>query len=150
MEDLVDDVLGVEHGVTDGFGVEIDLVAPSSAKVKGDESDILSVVDNLIANAERHGAPPVKVGLFSRAGMIQLTVTDAGGGVDRAKLDWMFQRGATSHPDGSGIGLARSRSLAESNDGRLTATTVEDGRLRFELALPAERAYRTDFGTLVS
>ena len=89
--------------------------------------DLVSVVGNLVDNAidaAAAGAGPawVRLELTSdrRRGMLELTVTDSGTGVEPALAETIFTRGFStkpSGPTGRGFGLALVRELLESNGG---------------------------------
>jgi signal transduction histidine kinase len=49
-----------------------------AAKVLAEPAQLEAAVDNLIANALEHGAPPVRIEASSRAGRIRIAVIDAG------------------------------------------------------------------------
>ncbi|MCB0895720.1 MAG: HAMP domain-containing histidine kinase [Nocardioides sp.] len=81
------------------------------------------IQENLVTNAEIHGAPPVRTSREQVGSWWVLTVEDEGPGMDAAMLDRATDRfaradDARSRP-GSGLGLAIVRSLAESAGGEL-------------------------------
>jgi PAS domain S-box-containing protein len=63
---------------------------------------------------------------------------DTGPGLDPEKLDRLFQSFYTTKPDGIGMGLAISRSIAEAHGGRLSATPNEPRGAVFRFTLPVE------------
>ena len=54
------------------------------------------------------------------------------------KLDCLFQSFYTTKPDGIGMGLAISRSIAEAHAGRLSAAPNQPRRAVFRFTLPVE------------
>jgi signal transduction histidine kinase len=60
-------------------------------------------------------------------GQFQFSVSDRGVGLPRKEVDQIFSAFFTTKPQGSGMGLAISRSIVESHRGRLWAT-ANDGR----------------------
>ncbi len=101
-------------------GIEIDLRSPESATVEGDVGEVLSVVENLLANAIRHGESPISVEILpTDDSRLELAVSDAGSGIESADSEWVFERGASTDPFGSGIGLHRAARLAAANNGSL-------------------------------
>jgi signal transduction histidine kinase len=96
------------------------------------------VVSNLLLNAVRHGAPPIRVTAEQRDRHLRVSVEDAGGGVPeelRARLFERFARGDAGR--GSGLGLAIARAYALAHGGDLIYHPGEHGA-RFELILPQD------------
>ena len=58
---------------------------------------------------------------------IQISVNDTGPGLPTGKADQIFDAFFTTKPQGSGMGLAISKSIIESQGGRIWAT-ANDGR----------------------
>lgn len=136
-------------------GLSIELQAPPAARVRAHESDVLAIVENLISNAERHGAAPILVEIVDRGQWIELAVSDRGGAVVDPDLARMFHRGFTSHRSGRGIGLPRALRLAQANRGALNASVNAQGRTTFTLSLrpdppPVEEPATSDTRELVS
>ena len=117
-------------------GVTIDLRAPTSAQILGEESEVMAIVDNLLSNAMRHGADPVQVAIEEHSGHVKVRVTDSGRVVDATQTTGFFKRGFTSHSDGEGIGLDRARMLAELHNGTVAYEPGDDGKTSFVLTLP--------------
>lgn len=117
-------------------GVTIDLRAPTSAQILGEESEVMAIVDNLLSNAMRHGADPVHVAIEEHNGHVQVKVTDSGRITDPTQTSSFFKRGFTSHPDGDGIGLDRARMLAELHHGTVVYEPGDNGKTSFVLTLP--------------
>jgi two-component system sensor kinase FixL len=65
-------------------------------------------------------------------------VHDTGPGLDPEQLDRLFQSFYTTKPDGIGMGLAISRSIAEAHGGRLSAAPNKPRGAVFRLTLPVE------------
>ena len=67
-------------------------------------------------------------------------VRDTGPGFEPEQLDQLFQSFYTTKPDGIGMGLAISRSIAEAHGGRLSAAPNKPHGAVFRLTLPIEEA----------
>lgn len=82
------------------------------------------IVANLVANADRHGAPPVEISARMRAGRVELTVADTGPGP-----------GAGPGGGGYGLGLSLAMRLAEAQ-GLLLEPPVDGEGGRYRLVFP--------------
>jgi signal transduction histidine kinase len=71
-------------------------------------------------------------------GRLLFSVSDTGVGLPTEKLDQMFSAFFTTKPQGSGMGLAISRSIVESHAGRLWATANGRRGATFHFSLPAQ------------
>ena len=69
---------------------------------------------------------------------VSVEVQDTGPGLDPEELDRLFQSFYTTKPDGIGMGLAISRSIAEAHGGRLSAAPNKPHGAVFRLTLPVE------------
>jgi signal transduction histidine kinase len=69
-------------------------------------------------------------------GQLQFSVSDAGVGLPLEKMDQIFSTFFTTKPQGSGMGLAISRSIVESHGGRLWATANDGRGATFYFTLP--------------
>jgi PAS domain S-box-containing protein len=102
-------------------GVVIRATAEPGLLVRGDRDRLAQAVDNLVANALRHGAPPVLVSARAdRADpdTVEIEVRDAGAGVREEMRERLFDRFASGRSGGgTGLGLYIVRQLARSHDG---------------------------------
>ena len=108
-----------------------------------DAAKVERIVENLLANAERHTTPdtPVWVRLARREDGVLLAVEDAGAGVSRelrAELFEPFRRGpqAPTRTPGAGIGLTLVARFAELHGGRAWVEEREGGGASFQVLLP--------------
>ena len=70
-------------------------------------------------------------------GQLLFSVSDTGVGLPTVNLDQIFSAFFTTKPQGSGMGLAISRSIVESHGGRLWATANGGRGATFHFTLPA-------------
>ena len=151
-----------------GLNVILDLTA-SYHHVKGDRARLFQVVWNLVRNAARFSAgagtlwirtsnsagtcdkqhdPGAGAGGTEVAHQLIVELTDTGIGIDPAMHDRVFEpfyqgdADVRRRPEGLGLGLAISRSIAEAHGGRLELESSSPGqgsRFRLELGtVPAE------------
>ena len=119
----------------DGRPVEIDVPADLPL-VRADAVLCERILVNLLHNASRHGAPPIRIEGGVAADRLEMAVSDAGPGVDAAIAGRAFEPFvAGPRTGGTGIGLALSRGLARAQGGELRLEQVGD-RTRVVLGLP--------------
>jgi len=115
--------------------------------VSADRVQLQQIMINLIVNAieamagASNGSRELKIvsGIDDRNDVF-VEVQDTGPGLDPEKLDRLFQSFYTTKPDGIGMGLAISRSIAEAHGGRLSAAPNQPHGAVFRLTLPVEEA----------
>ena len=112
-------------------------------RLNGDAGAIRQILLNLGGNAVKYAAPgPVEITLsVDDAGVLTAAVADHGPGIPPEKLENLFCPGVRDAAgEGTGLGLAVSRSLAESMGGTLTAhSRVGQGSV-FTLRVPQKPA----------
>ncbi len=93
------------------------------APVAISEVQVARLVNNLLDNAHRHGAPPIRVHVDAPEGYVRLTVTDGGPGMSPEMLSTAtrrFARAAESRPrEGFGLGLSLVESIVLRAGGEL-------------------------------
>jgi len=121
-----------------GIGYEQRFVAEPVIHTDGDR--VLQIVTNLLDNAfawtPDGGA--ISIGLDSRNGTVEVTVSDSGPGVPLEERERIFRPFfSRDESRGTGLGLAIARELAHALGGELGLDSSPDGGARFELTLPA-------------
>jgi C4-dicarboxylate-specific signal transduction histidine kinase len=113
--------------------------------VSADRVQLQQVLINLIINAIEAmagaGDGPRELTIVSRiddANDVVVEVQDTGPGLDPKQLDRLFQSFYTTKPDGIGMGLAISRSIAEAHGGCLSAAPNNPRGVVFRFTLPVE------------
>jgi two-component system sensor histidine kinase MtrB len=123
--------------------VQLDAAPAVHARVDRRRLDV--IVANLVANALRHGAPPVRVRVSASADEACVEVTDHGPGLAEEVLPHVFDRfykadAARTRTAGSGLGLAIALENARLHGGTLSAGNAPGGGARFVLRLPREES----------
>ena len=95
---------------------------------------------NLMLNgieAMREEGGELTVTAQSEGGQVRVTVSDTGAGLPAEKLDQIFTPFFTTKAEGTGMGLAISRSIVEAHGGRLWAANNNERGASFHFTLPA-------------
>jgi signal transduction histidine kinase len=102
--------------------------------------DLVVVVDNLMDNARKHGARQLKMkARQSRAGKIEVLVSDDGRGMDEDRIDArkIFDKGYSSTEGGTGLGLFHVRQVLQRMGGSIELDPQRQrGRADFVITLP--------------
>ncbi len=111
-------------------------------KTTADRVQLQQVLMNLMLNGieamkETGGRLTVKSQLGEQ-GQLLISVSDNGIGLPDDETDQIFNSFFTTKPQGSGMGLAISRSIIEAHDGRLWATANDGRGASFHFTLPGE------------
>ncbi|MET0680205.1 MAG: PAS domain S-box protein [Burkholderiales bacterium] len=141
---LVNEVVRLAAAEARQNGVELDTRLEVGLQVVlADSIQIQQVLLNLVRNAieaiAMSGAEERRVLLSTRASgedMIEIAVADTGPGLAGTDLEKVFEPFYTTKPEGIGIGLALSRSIADAHGGRLWATANAGPGATFRLTLP--------------
>jgi signal transduction histidine kinase len=143
------DVNGIIHemftllkGEADRFSVVMgtDLSA-ELPKIMADRVQLQQVFMNLILNAieamEKSGGE-LAVKSEMQDSQLQFSVSDTGVGLPAERMDQIFSAFFTTKPQGSGMGLAISRSIVESHGGQLWASANNGRGATFHFTLPIQ------------
>ncbi|HEU5477686.1 MAG TPA: GAF domain-containing protein [Gaiellaceae bacterium] len=127
----------VVQGASIAESVELDIPDDLAAVV--DPVVVERVVSNLVANAARYGAPPIRIEAQQRDRHLRVSVEDSGPGIPRELEGRIFDRFARGGgQSGHGLGLAIARAYAQAHGGDLVYDPRANGA-RFELLIPQER-----------
>ncbi|TWC61360.1 PAS domain S-box-containing protein [Pseudomonas sp. SJZ103] len=113
--------------------------------IVADRQRLTQVLLNLLSNAikynRRDGQVSIEVGIHGQR--IRVSVCDTGNGIAADHIGQLFKPferlGADPNVEGSGLGLALSKSLLENMDGQLTVQSQPGIGSRFTLELPFVR-----------
>jgi PAS domain S-box-containing protein len=116
-------------------------LAGEQPKIKADRVQLQQVFMNLMLNgieAMSDEGGDLTVKSQRQDGQLLFSVSDTGPGLPADNLDQIFSAFFTTKPQGSGMGLAISRSIVESHGGRLWATANDGRGATFHFTLPTE------------
>ena len=114
-------------------------LAAELPEIMADRVQLQQVFMNLVLNAieamkDSGGELTVKSEL--QDDQLQFSVSDTGVGLPTEKMEQIFSAFFTTKPQGSGMGLAISRSIVESHGGQLWASANSGGGATFHFTLP--------------
>lgn len=123
-------------------GQDVGYVGPYHASLFCQPLAVRRVVTNLVENALRHGAAPVKVSVAEEADAILIDVVDRGPGINPANHERVMQpfvRLETSRnreTGGVGLGLTIARTVVHAHGGSITLINLQPRGLQVRLMLP--------------
>ena len=136
---------GLERAIVDaGAEVETDGVLASPS---GDATQLGQLLQNLISNGVKFHRPDerpvVRVAAVAEDGGVRISVADNGIGVPIHQQERIFKMFARLHGrdeyEGTGIGLALCRRIAERHGGRIWVESEHGAGTTFHVWLPSER-----------
>lgn len=143
LEELVGSGLQASAGFLDQ--IEVDIEIPDDPPlVRADPVLTERILVNLLHNAARHGAPPVRlVGRRSETAL-EIAIEDSGTGVDPLVLPSVFEPFIHREGIGLGLGLPLCRRLAEAQGAHLEHREAAGGGACFALMFPLSPAPAVD------
>jgi PAS domain S-box-containing protein len=141
INEVIGEMVRLLRGEANEYAVSIrkDLVA-DLPKITADRVQLQQVLMNLMLNGieamkETGGVLTVRTGR-GEYGEVLISVSDTGVGLPAGRADEIFNAFFTTKAQGSGMGLAISRSIVESHGGRLWATSHDGRGATFHFTLP--------------
>jgi PAS domain S-box-containing protein len=127
----------IRHSVTIHSAVDAD-----TPKILVDRVQLQQVFMNLMLNAieamkDAGGALTITARPNSQ-GQIIVSINDTGVGLPQESTEQIFDAFHTTKPEGTGMGLAITRSIVESHGGRVWATANQGAGATFHFTLPVE------------
>ena len=121
---------------------------PEVELVLADKVQIQQVVVNLIRNAvdamaemDGRGRRELVIGLApAEGGLVRVTISDTGPGIDDEIAGQLFQPFVTTKRDGMGVGLSISRTIVEAHGGRIRVEPNPTGGATFHFTLHGMKA----------
>ncbi len=109
---------------------------PENTKVRGNETRLAQVFDNLISNALSFSPPgrPVTIRVLTDPEEVRVVIDDEGPGIPEGKLETIFERFYTERPkhedygSHSGLGLSIARQIVTAHGGQIFAENTRNAR----------------------
>jgi two-component system OmpR family sensor kinase len=132
-------------------GRELDISSCRSARVVGNQDDLHRLIVNCLDNAIRYSPEDAEIrlstGIDPSTRSAYLIVEDSGPGIAPGMRERVFERfvrgqdGSDTNPsEGTGLGLAMVKAIAEDHGGAVVAETSPLGGARLHLTLPLAQA----------
>lgn len=144
LNEVVQDAIALLRPEARSEDIEVDVdLHPEPLEVLADPIQVQQVVLNLVRNGIEAMGPNwggqkhLIVQTAQRIGHAELSVRDTGPGVPDDRLAHVFDQFFTTKPNGLGMGLAISRSIIESQSGRLWLSNHDGGGVTARFTLPA-------------
>lgn len=130
---LVEKLINALRKIYRDKGCVIELICPERAFFRGDETDIMEMLGNLLDNACKACDKKVRVTVAQHP--FTLIVEDDGPGIAPHQRQELFERGTRldTYIDGHGVGLSIVAELVNSYSGSISITDSELGGARFTL-----------------
>jgi PAS domain S-box-containing protein len=143
VDEIIGEMVLLMRSEASEYAVSIRLdLAADLPKITADRVQLQQVLMNLMLNGieamkETGGVLTVTTGR-GEDDQVLISVSDTGAGLPAGRADEIFNAFFTTKPQGSGMGLAISRSILESHGGRLWATANNGRGTTFYFTLPTQ------------
>lgn len=144
VRDVISDAVTQCSRLAEERGVRVETNAEAALpNALVDREALTRAVQNLVANAIRHGGEGGWVGVRATSdnGSVLIRVADRGAGIPAADMPHLFEpfyRGRNAQTRGSGLGLAIVDRVARAHGGSVTAANLPDRGAEFTLRLPVQ------------
>jgi len=143
INEIVREMLMLLHNEAVGHSISLRTeLAPQLPQIMADRVQVQQVLMNLMLNgieAMTNGAGELTVrSQRTENALLMISVSDTGVGLPSEKADLIFNAFYTTKPQGTGMGLAISRSIVEAHGGRLWATANTQRGATFHFTVPTE------------
>lgn len=120
-------------------------VSPALPPLECDPSQLRQVLLNLTLNAIQAADQPgaVHIEAIAEAGAVQLEIRDHGPGIPADVRNHLFEPFFTTKHDGTGLGLAVTRTIIESHGGRIAVEPNSPRGARFLITIPLQQDPKT-------
>jgi two-component system sensor histidine kinase SenX3 len=152
VERMVAEAVDRTRLAADKAGISVVSGGERGLAVRGNESQLITALANLVDNAIAYSPPGTRVaiGMRRRAGTggesgdsVEISVSDQGIGIGEADLERVFERFYRADParsratGGTGLGLAIVKHIATNHGGSVSVWSVEGSGSTFTVRLPA-------------
>jgi len=144
MSDVIQEAIDLSQMRAESRQIEVLAAIQNEAFVRGDRSQVLMAISNLIENAINYSPERtrVAVNLKSANGLVEVSVTDQGIGIPEKDLERIFERFYRVDParsrltGGTGLGLSIVKHVATNHGGDVAVWSVAGAGSTFTLRFP--------------
>jgi two-component system sensor histidine kinase SenX3 len=148
IDDVVTEALDRSRLAAEAKSIAIGVGGEKGLLVRGDATQLVIALGNLIDNAVRHSPADTHVSIGVRrvdagtSGLAELSVADEGPGIPEDDLERIFERfyrvdaARSRHTGGTGLGLSIVKHVALGHGGEVTVWSAEGAGSTFTLRLP--------------
>ena len=146
VDNLVEQALESVTTAAEAKNISLVATGASGLVVEGDESQLVTAIRNLLANAVAYSPEHTNVTVatvLTAGGTVEISVRDQGVGIPQAEQDRIFERFYRIDParsrvtGGTGLGLAIVKHVCANHGGEVTLWSVPGQGSTFTLKLPA-------------
>ncbi|UII34151.1 HAMP domain-containing histidine kinase [Fulvivirga ulvae] len=140
---LLDDVIGAVKFAKGASAIRLDYEPNEKNLLNGDKDRLVTILNNLISNSVKYhdlskADPYIKVGFHKSGGVVTITISDNGNGIDpkhHSKIFDMFYRASTDS-QGSGLGLFIVKEAVKKLNGTISLESSPGVGSTFKIVIP--------------
>lgn len=149
VDHIVSEAIDAVRMAAESADIEVVVSGTVELAVLGVESQLVTAVRNLLANAVAYSPPLTRVVVavaLTGEDIVELTVTDQGIGIPATEIDRIFERfyrvdqARSRATGGTGLGLSIVKHVTRNHGGDVSVWSVEGEGSTFTLRLPAYRS----------
>jgi two-component system sensor histidine kinase SenX3 len=144
LRDVLQEAIDQSQMRAESRQIDVVLSISNDCTIKGDRSQVLMAISNLIENAINYSPEGTRVAvtLRSQNGLVEISVTDQGIGIPEKDLERIFERFYRVDParsrqtGGTGLGLSIVKHVATNHGGDVAVWSVAGAGSTFTLRFP--------------
>ena len=143
---IKDAVASIRQNLRKDVDLEVQLLE-HDVEIELDADRMAQVLTNILGNAAKftkEGKIRIEASQPSEKGLIEIRISDTGGGIPEEILPRLFERFSTkdvgdSAKHGTGLGLYISKAIVKAHNGNISAFNNSEGGATFVISLPTEQ-----------
>jgi two-component system sensor histidine kinase PilS (NtrC family) len=143
MPDLLEEVRATWDTDPRFSGLPLEIEAPPKVWINGDPLACHQILTNLLSNSSKavqgRPAPFVRIAHKTNNDNIELTIADNGRGMDKSRINNIFEPFQSGFSHGIGIGMSLVFQLTQRMDWKISVSSQVDVGTEIRLAIPIEQ-----------